>query len=91
MHNILGIAGEPVPVPDAVIQTIRDRMWGLGFVRPGQRFSIGDRVRFRTGPMSGLEAILDHPSSRAGRVEVLLALLGNMVRVEADELDLESA
>jgi hypothetical protein len=41
--------------------------------------------------MCGLEAILDRPMSRAGRVQVLLALLGSTLRVEADELDLELA
>jgi len=48
-------------------------------------------VRFRSGPLDGLEAILDRPGSRAGRVHVLLGLLGNTLRVEADELDLELA
>src|SRR5579864_1296549 len=91
VHRILGTAGQPVPVPESAILAIRDRTQELGFVRPGQRFGTGDRVRFRSGPLDGLEAILDHPASRAGRVHVLLALLGNTLRVEADELDLELA
>jgi transcriptional antiterminator RfaH len=91
VRRILGIAEEPVPVPAAAIRAIRDRMQDLGFVRPGERFRPGDRVRFRTGALDGLEAILDRPASRAGRVHVLLALLGSMRRVEADELDLELA
>jgi len=91
VHRILGTAEEPVPVPEGVIRTIRSRMQELGFVRPGQRFETGDRLRFRAGPLSGLEAILERPSSRAGRVHVLLGLLTSPLRVEADELDLESA
>jgi transcriptional antiterminator RfaH len=91
VHRILGNGGEPVPVPEWVIRTIQDRMQGLGFVRPAQRFGAGDRLRFRAGPLYGLEGILDRPSSRTGRVQVLLALLSGTVRVEADELDLELA
>jgi transcription antitermination factor NusG len=91
VHRILGTEGQPVPVPESAIQAIRDRTQQLGFVRPGQRFGTGDRVRFRSGPLDGLEAILDHPASRAGRVQVLLAMLGNTLRVETDELDLELA
>jgi transcriptional antiterminator RfaH len=89
VRRIVGTGGEPVPVPDEAIHVIQDRMRELGFVRPGQKFAPGDRVRFRSGPLDGLEAILDHEASRAGRVEVLLTLLGSEVRVETDELDLE--
>jgi transcriptional antiterminator RfaH len=89
VHRILGTAGEPVPIREGVIRAIQNRTQDLGFVRPGLRFGIGDRLRFRAGPMYGLEAILDRPCSRAGRVQVLLALLGSTLRVEADELDFE--
>jgi transcriptional antiterminator RfaH len=91
VHRILGTEYEPVAVPENAISAIRDRTRELGFVRPGLRFGTGDRVRFRSGPLDGLEAILDRPASRSGRVHVLLALLGNTLRVEADELDLELA
>ncbi|HKX19295.1 MAG TPA: transcription termination/antitermination NusG family protein [bacterium] len=91
VRSILGAAGQPVPVPEDAIEAIRDRMGTLGFVRPGRRFEPGDRVRFRTGPMVGLEAILDRQASKAGRVHVLLSLLTGGVRIETDELDLESA
>jgi len=91
VNRILGTAEDPVPVPEGVIGAIQNRIDGLGFVRPGHRFEAGERLRFRSGPMCGLEAILDRPMSRAGRVQVLLALLGSTLRVEADELDLELA
>src|SRR5215469_9244929 len=89
VRQILGVAGQPVPVPDEVIHAIQTRTQELGYVRPGHRFASGERVRFRWGPMNGLEAILDRPASRTGRVQVLLALLGGELRVETDELDLE--
>lgn len=91
VRNILGIAGQPVPVPEEAIEAIRGRMGTSGFVRPGLRFEPGDRVRFRTGPMIGLEAILDRQASKTGRVQVLLSLLTGAVRIETDELDLELA
>ncbi len=91
VQRILGVADEPVPVPDEAIQAIQERTRDLGFVRPGHRFAAGDRVRFRSGSLAGLEAILESAVPRAGRVRVLLELLGRVLRVEADELDLESA
>jgi transcriptional antiterminator RfaH len=91
VRRVLGVLDKPVPVPFEAIAAIQNRVRELGFVRPGYRFDIGDRVRFRAGPMEGLDAILDRPASKTGRVQVLLALLGSTLRVEADELDLESA
>lgn len=91
VRRILGVQGEPVSVPDDAIQAIQERMQGLGFLRPGRRFADGARVRFRSGPMGGLEAVLDGGMSRAGRVHVLLELLGNVRRIETDELELELA
>lgn len=86
--RVLGSGDVPSPVPDAVITAIQEQTRALGFVRPGLPLS-GSRVRIRSGPMAGLEAVFDRPMSRAGRVSVLLNLLGQEARVEVDALDLE--
>ncbi len=91
VRRILGFGETPVSVPDAVIESIQARVRDLGFVRPGLRFSTGSPVRFRHGPLAGLEAAFDRPMSRTGRVRVLLEMLGQHRAVEVDELDLESA
>lgn len=90
VRRVLGADGDPVAVPDAVIDAIRERVRDLGFVRPGARFAAGDRVRMRRGPFAGLEAVFERPMSRRGRVLVLLELLGQVGHVEIDEVDLES-
>jgi transcriptional antiterminator RfaH len=91
VRRILGAEETPVPVPDEVIGAIQAQVSDLGFVRPGVRFSAGARVRIRSGPLAGLEAIFGRPMSRDGRVQVLLELLGGVGRAEVDDLDLESA
>jgi len=91
VRRILGTADVPVPVPDDVIATIQARMKDFGFVRPGSRFVNGSRVRFRHGPLAGLEAIFAGPVSRQGRVRVLLELLGQPRRIEVDDIDLDTA
>lgn len=91
VRRILGIEGSPVPVPGRAIEAIQARIHELGFVRPGVRFSTGARVRIRSGPLEGLEGVFDRPMSRAGRVRVLLELLGQTRYAELDELNLESA
>lgn len=91
VRRVVGVDGVPVPVPSSAIEAIRQKVAGLGFVRPSLRFAAGSRVRIRRGPLEGLEAIFDRPVSRAGRVRVLLHLLGHPRCVEVDALDLEPA
>jgi transcriptional antiterminator RfaH len=91
VRRILGIGETPVPMPDEAIEVIQARVSALGFVRPGVQFTSGARVRIRSGPLAGLEAVFDRSMSKDGRVQVLLELLGQVGRAEIDELDLESA
>ncbi len=89
VKSILGLEGEPLPVPDPVVDAIRTRMGELGFVRPGLRFGPNARVFVRHGPLAGLEAIFERPLSGSGRVLVLMHLLGQQRRVQVDAADLE--
>ncbi len=89
VKRVLGTSDVPTPVGDDVIAAIRDRTRELGFVRPVLGHVPGSRVRIRGGPMAGIEAVFDRQMSRAGRVRVLLELLGQEARVEVDALDLE--
>jgi transcriptional antiterminator RfaH len=88
---VLGTDDLPIPVPDEVIRAIQARVRDLGFVRPSPRFSAGSRVRFRHGPLVGLEAVFERGMSKTGRVRVLLSLLGQPRGVAVDELDLDPA
>jgi transcriptional antiterminator RfaH len=91
VRRILGTDNTPVAMPPEAVRAIQTRTADLGFVRPRPRFQSGDAVRIRLGPLAGLEAVFDCPMPRSGRVRVLLQLLGQVGRVEVDELDLESA
>jgi len=88
---ILTVDDTPVPVPNAVIDAIQDRVRDFGFIRLRNPFRRGMTVRIMRGPFEGLGAVFDRSMSRAGRVRVLLELLGQQRSVEVDALDLESA
>lgn len=88
---ILGTDGIPVPILGGVVEGIQERVREYGFVRRGIPFQPRARVRFGTGPMSGLEALFEHPMSGSGRVRVLMSLLGRQTGIEVDALDLEDA
>lgn len=91
VRHILGTGNAPVPVPMEAIETLQSRVKELGFVRPGVRFTPGTRVRISSGPLAGLEAIFERPTSKSGRVRVLLEMLGQLGRAEVDESSLDVA
>lgn len=91
VHRLLGDGDRPIEVPDPLIETIQARLAPLGFVRIGFTLEPGARVRILRGPFTGLEGILERPTSRQDRVRVLLQILGTVVPVEIDPLDLERA
>jgi transcriptional antiterminator RfaH len=91
VRAILGCDGAPMPVPDQVIEAIKARVEGLGFVRPPLPFARDTRVVIRRGPLAGLEAVFERQLSGSGRVQLLMQFLGQQRRVQVDALDLESA
>jgi transcription elongation factor/antiterminator RfaH len=89
VKRIVGTGETPTPVPPEAIDLLMTRC-GDGHViqrRFGMRH--GDTVRVVYGPFTGLEGILDRPTSRGERVRVLLRLLGSTTAVELDITDVE--
>jgi transcription antitermination factor NusG len=81
--------GEPARVPDSVISDLRARERnGLIVLSKKPELRRGDRVRITRGPMAERLAIYDGMKSR-DRVEVLLAMLGSVQRVELARRDIE--
>lgn len=87
--RILGNDGHPFEVPDKLVERIRERVEPLGFIRVGLDLGRGNRVRVKNGPFAGLEGIFDRPTTREGRVIVLLQILGTLTPLEIEALDLE--
>lgn len=85
-------AGEtPVPIPDAAITLIRQRVGPRGHIspRPQAEFPPGTRVAVRFGPFAGLVGVVDRPVSGRGRARVLLELLRRQTPIEFDAVDLD--
>ena len=91
VRSVLGADGIPTPIPDTVMTAIQERVGQDGFVRRSSPFPPRSRVRFQRGPLAGLEAVFQGSLSRAGRVRVLMTLLGHQTGVEVDAIDLECA
>ncbi|HEX3599612.1 MAG TPA: transcription termination/antitermination NusG family protein [Lacipirellulaceae bacterium] len=91
--RVIGGAGRPWSVDDAIIAEIRGRIGPEGCVELAQRqFGAGDSVRITTGPLTGWCGIFDSELSDAQRVVILIETLqqGRVV-VRRDSLELSEA
>lgn len=78
--------GHVVPVPDSVVHELKRRVAAIeaagGLTFDG--LQPGDPVRITHGPFAGYEAIFDMRLSGSERVQVLLQMLGRLVRVQVN-------
>jgi transcriptional antiterminator RfaH len=93
LRRVITFDDRPVPMPDEVVERIRHKLEGMNATvgRPGDTFQLGETVRITRGPLQGMPAIFDGPSTPAERVRVLLAFLGHASRAYVSVTDLESA
>jgi transcriptional antiterminator RfaH len=91
LRRIVGFGGRPAPISDEVVNLIRGKLEGTtGTYRwSAHNFKPGDTVRITAGPLQGLLAVLEGPSTPAERVRVLLSFLGPGSRVHVPVTDLE--
>jgi transcription elongation factor/antiterminator RfaH len=82
--GLVSFDGQPGTVPDHVIRELRQRVEQIeaagGLTADGLK--PGDQVRITHGPFAGYEAIFDMRLSGSERVQVLLEMLGRLVKVQ---------
>ena len=89
VRKILGDGAVPVPVPDEMIEIIRERMDGEGIIEQAITMAKGDEVRIRSGVFKDLVGILEKPVSAAGRVKVLLKIMHNTIKCDMSAGEIE--
>ena len=98
IHSTIGVArlvcngDDPVAVADDIIETLKAREDGLGFVtlRERPRFALGEKVRVLDGVFADCLGLFDGMKD-SDRVAVLLDLLGRKVRLVLDEFSVAAA
>lgn len=92
VRDFLRCDGEPHPVSEDVVATLRTRVGPGGvFSPPVRHFSPGERLRIEEGPLQGLDAIFQQELSGPERVAVLLTTIGFPARVILSTRQLASA
>ena len=88
LRRIVAFGDRPVPLSDEMIDLIRRRLDGVGGRPMVHDLHRGDKVRITDGPLQGMLAIFEGPSTPSERVQVLLTFLGQLSRVHVSAADL---
>jgi transcriptional antiterminator RfaH len=80
----------PTAIQSGVVHFLRQQAGAEGVIRPTRRFHVGDRVRIKRGPFTGLIGIIEQPCPERGRIRVLMDFLrqGTTVDVPVTALGL---
>jgi transcription antitermination factor NusG len=75
--------GEPAPLPDDIVETLRNSLNGPFKAEPHPFLRVGRRVRVASGPLSGVEGILLRRKN-VTRLVVSLELIQRSICIEVD-------
>jgi transcription antitermination factor NusG len=80
--------GQPVPLAEAEIENLQNHLSCSGKIGPHPYLSVGRLVRVRSGPLKGLEGIIQRTKDRC-RIVLSIHLIMRSVAVEVDDGDVE--
>jgi transcription antitermination factor NusG len=86
--RLIGFNGQPYPLPDHEIETLRTGVMSASRFEPHPYVTIGSRVRVVRGPLQGMEGILIRKKNLY-RVILTIGVIAKSAAVEVDALDIE--
>jgi len=88
--RLVGFNGSPVPLPDAEIEALREKLNRQIRAEPHPYLQAGRRVRVSRGPLEGFEGILVRRKHKF-RIVVSIDLIMRSIAAEVDIADVEPA
>lgn len=82
VSDILRYGNHPAPVPDELVEAVRQRTASGPRRRQWSSYQSGDLVVITKGPFRDFEAVFDGHLSAAGRVRVLIRTLRRLYRAD---------
>jgi transcriptional antiterminator RfaH len=89
VNKILGVGGEPLPISEKVVRTIKERIGENNLVKLDDGLEEGNLVQFTSGPFKDLMGVFDKKMSDGKRVRVLLDLIGVDVPVQVSRYQIK--
>jgi len=84
VHEIVSFGGNPLPVDDEIIETVKARIREDGFVRLEEDFKKDDKVIIHEGPLKGFVGLFKRSMKDKERIMILLTTLKNQVWLDID-------
>jgi len=81
VQSVLGFGAGPVPIADDLIDLIKSKVGGDGFVRTREELKPGDEVIIRQGPLKTFMGIFEREVKSTDRVILLLNAVNYQARV----------
>ena len=93
LRRIVAFEDQPIFLADEIIDLIRYRLEAINAAggQPEHSFRPGDTIRITEGPLEGMLAIFEGPTTPGDRVQVLLTFLGQVSRARVPVTYLEKA
>jgi transcription antitermination factor NusG len=88
--RILSFNGQPQPLPESEIEALKRSLQYRRVERLPYYLSKGDKVRIKSGPLQGLEGIVERQRGRS-RIVISINAIMNSVAVDLQADDLEPA
>ena len=75
VHNVVSFGESPASVDQHIIEIIRGRLDGNGFVKAKDELKLGDKVVISAGPLRNLVGIFEREEKGTNRVAILLTAI----------------
>lgn len=86
ISKVVTFGGEPAPIDDEVIATIKSRITNTGFVKMEEEgFKVGDRVTINHDTLGRLEGIFKEGVRDTDRVRILLSAINYQAHIEVNK------
>lgn len=72
VQNVVGFGEWPTPIDDEIIDLIKAQVDEDGFVKVGEEFKFGDKVKIKSGPFKSLVGVFERKIKDTDRVKILL-------------------
>ncbi|MFQ6027541.1 MAG: transcription termination/antitermination protein NusG [Dehalococcoidia bacterium] len=90
MAYFLNHDGEPICVPDSMVEYLQERVGQWNGRDSGPSLTKGDQVVVLDGPFAGLEGVFQRYLAGRERCLILLETLGNLATIELPERDVRA-
>lgn len=84
VHSLICFNNDPIPVDDEIIDLLRSRLNGDGFVKTIDELKAGDEVRISGGRFRDFCGVFERETSDAARVQILLNAVSFQAHVIVD-------